>query len=224
MRSLVLGFATLLALAAKSACVDAAIIVGGISFDDNAFVDTVIQENSPLFPFYGALTVSDALVGSNPANGVDLLTGSVLLGFTDNLVVNGTGSDLALFEGGPLFSPPPEGFVVSLSVSGLSTPGEFVVVPVSDTGFNAASNDSILVGYLDLSSLGLPVGATINQIAIATDIATAVVGGADLTVVGAINNSSPVVPEPASLAIWSMLGLVGVGVGWRRRSRKLSQV
>ena len=213
---------------------EAAIIYGEHVFDDNAFVDVVLEQNGQLSTWdtvatqHSAAAVEEAVIGPNLAGIVELgnanASGNVLLGFTDNVVVNGTGADLVLFEeNGTSSRFFQESFRVSLTVAGLSTAGEFTYVDVQQLTAEgnriASPNHSGWwhnVGYLDLSSLGVPDGATIDQIAITSR--SIVVGGADLSAVGALH--STVIPEPTTLAIWA--ALIGLGLTSSRfRRRKM---
>jgi hypothetical protein len=41
----------------------------------------------------------------------------------------------------------------------------------------------------------------------------------DFTVYSMTVDAQSPVPEPASIAVWSVLGLVGAGLAWRRKRR-----
>ncbi|MDY7012496.1 MAG: hypothetical protein SVX43_02645 [Cyanobacteriota bacterium] len=76
---------------------NAAIIVGGISFDDNAFADSIISANFSGSIFPSGNTLQEALLGSNINSHADTSPGNFFeLGFEDNFVLNGPGNDLAV--------------------------------------------------------------------------------------------------------------------------------
>ena len=126
------------------------------------------------------------------------------LGFTDNVVVNGAGNDLVLFELGV-----PDSFTVTIN-------GVTHTYPTSGTGFNAGGF-SLNAVALDLDAFGLGAGATINSLRLAF-VASGTVASTSL--VGALNSRGfGGVPEPAT---WAMMitgfGLVGGVLRSRRRS------
>lgn len=76
----------------------AAVTIGGLIFDDNAFADVLIR-SSGTFSTAGG-TLAQALTDIDAGTSAFSFTQGafVELGFTDNVVVNGPGADLALFE------------------------------------------------------------------------------------------------------------------------------
>jgi hypothetical protein len=126
--------------------------LAGITFDDNAFVDTVISYY--LGP--GASPDPSGIIGSNLATTVDFFNPGeyVEVGFTDNFVVNGAGYDLTVFEAGA-----PELMGVSLTVS-----SSVITVLSVDTGYTAPPpGGQVNVAFIDLSDLGIPMGQRISS-------------------------------------------------------------
>jgi hypothetical protein len=179
----------------------AAVIVGGISFDNNAFADSLGTVVGSWTYGGGATSLTDALTGSNPADYAFCFgsTCSVQINFDDNMAVNGSDTDIAIFELGNA-----ETFAVQIG----ATTRSYTAV---DTGMDAGGFN-LLVALIDLTDFGIGVGATISSLT----LFPAPTGGdpADFTVIGATNNSS--VPEPATLALFG-LGLAGLGAMRRKK-------
>ena len=183
----------------------ATIIIQGFTFDDTAFVDTVVSTSGSV-----SFSGSDLL---SSISGTDLFTRihiptdptfHVELGFTDNLVINGPGVDLVLFE-----LARPEDFAASLSISGSS-----IFVPTT-AGCCRSDGLGLNIALIDLSDLGVSVGDTIDSIVLMTGKFGS---GPDLAVVGALNSVAVSIPEPSTLTLFAT-GLAGLGFMMRRRRR-----
>ena len=93
--------------------------VAGITFDDNAYVDVLLgssgsyadQGNNVIDTTQLAVALTDTDAGTGAWSYTDA-NAYVQLGFTDNLLVNGLGDDLVLFELGS-----PDFFDVTFEVS-----------------------------------------------------------------------------------------------------------
>lgn len=95
-KAILWGAVALSTLAASAA--SASVSVGGFTFDNNAFVDSLLSSS-------GSYTVSGGTL-SSVLTDTDVGTfafsfdpGAFLnLGFTDNVAINGAGNDIVLFE------------------------------------------------------------------------------------------------------------------------------
>jgi hypothetical protein len=188
-KSVLAGVAVLVfAMSIGAPRADATVIVGGLAFDDDAFAD-VLLGSSGSYTLGGAGTLQDQLVGTNVADyAFSYSPGAfVLLGFTDNTVVNGTGSDLALFELGI-----PD--TLTLTIGGTT----FSYLTVG-TGFSAGGF-ALNVALIDLSDFGLAFGSSVDQIRLGLDTVGSTGTVPSLTAAGALNSGDPV-PEPGTLLL-----------------------
>jgi hypothetical protein len=184
------------------------ITIGTDVFSDNAFADEVIS-SSGSFRYIGHAgeplpnSPAEAVLGSDINTGMETLVAvsHVELGFIDNVVVNGPGPDLVFFE---LSS---ESFGESIRVA-LDSLDAGVVLSSTNTDIDITYDDSegrtgsqawVYRAELDLSSLGVPDGASIDSIYI--DMSATY--QPDLLAVGAI-------PAPGVLGLLASTGLLGV--------------
>jgi hypothetical protein len=179
---------------------DARTIIAGTEFKHNAFVDVLISSNPVtsipfVYPIDPSLYVSTFGIVGDAANiedaviGDDISTaagnwaedGYLALGFADNLLINGDGCDLALFELGSSI----DSFGVSLEANGqvIEYASAFTGYYTRSSGINAMV--PINVAFVDLDDFGIPAGFVIDHFYI---------GGLDtlttLSVAGAINSTS----------------------------------
>ena len=134
----------------------------------------------------------------------------VELGFTDNVVVNGPGNDLRLFEIGGL----PDNFGVSLTTGGATE-----TVHSAGTGLVQADGLSINVANVDLSALGIPAGGSVSSIVVRLGIAFSVSSpSTSLGAVVALDHPPAAVPEPGTISLFG-LGLAGLALRLRKRNR-----
>lgn len=184
----------------------AATIVGGISFDDHAFADRLVSSVGTFSTSPGT-GLEAALVGSSTLDYAFSFSpnAELVMAFDDNVVVNGAGNDLAIFELGVNDS-------FGLSIGGLTR-----TFTTHSTGFfNGLS--SINVALIDLSLFGLAPGAAISQVRVFPMLNGATGSVPSFTVFGALHTQpgAAPVPEPTTLVL---LGGAFMGLALRRRQR-----
>ncbi len=204
-----LGAAILVTLL-SAAPVGASVIVGGITFDDDAFADTLISSSGSYTVGGNTTDLTTAVVGYDVDNyAYSFSSGAYLeLGFTDNVIVNDTGDDVALFELGL-----PDTFKFSLTIGGVTK--EYLTVGTGYTGAGFALN----VARINLDDFGVAAGASISSIVIGMDVLAS--GGTvpSFTAAGALNSRSNGVPEPSTIVTGGLAAVMGLGYGWRRKRR-----
>lgn len=190
------------------------ITIAGETYDTVNFADTLISSGSTGGSFTlggGVATLAAAVTGTSVDDWAfcNCTTSFVQLGFTDNVVVNGLGADLAFFEIGT-----PDNFGISLTVGG---PTQTIVS--ASTGFTQAQGFGINLATIDLSTLGVASGASVPSIVVNMGVpfANTSLGPtlAAVTALGPAPGPAPV-PEPATL---SLLGLGLAGASLLRRYR-----
>ena len=174
-----------------------ALNIAGIAFPDNGFADTVISTNAAASHFVTGdpqviISSADAITGSNQDSYFDPSGGEyVELGFTDNVVRNGPGNDLAVFELGTA-----EVAAIQLELGGTQRTAQSIY-----TGFSNSRGAPINVAWFDLTDFGLAPDATIDSLVLRP------VGAPEFSAVGAV-------PEPTTGLLLG-LGLLGVAVRLR---------
>lgn len=177
--------------------------IGGLDFEDDAFADVLLDSGG--FLLSSGADTEASLTDADPRT-LTIGFGSdafVELGFTDNVVMNQDGADLAIFE---LGRPSP----IDVTIAGLSQ-----VVDTVDSGFDVAfpfGSFGLNVALIDLSDFGVATNATITEVTIGFDVAGSFPPLVSL--VGSLNSAS--VPLPPSLA-FLLSGLIGLALLQYRR-------
>ena len=185
----------------------APVIIAGINVDSQNFVDALLGESTtgawsteggPL-----ATSVTDLTANTWAFSNAD--SAYLHLGFTDNVLVNGPGDDLVIWEVGT-----PDNFGMSLTVGGASV----TVVSVA-SGLNECGGFGCNIAYLNLDDLGVAAGAAVTSLVFnmgfpfANTSASPTLGAA-----AALNSRS--VPEPGSVLL--LLGALSALALRRRRA------
>ena len=237
MSRVVMAAAVAVALAGPTTSRADMIFVGGYNFQSNAFADTLVSSYTSdpaaggfiLGPLGGGVTpptLAQAVTGpytGDYAFSVDFFS-YVQLGFTDNVLRNGPGPDLALFEIGRVL----DRFAVRLSPS--LSEGDYREYQSAYTGYGFGDGgllgNRLNVALIDLSDLGVPAGGELTSITVGLYPLTGdrnSVSSATLTVAAAfhpdaaLSPSDPTpVPAPPGLLLALAAGVVGVAVKRRR--------
>ena len=106
------------------------------------------------------------------------------LGFTDNVIINGPGADLALFELGR-----PDTFKVSLTMGGTS-----ILYPSQNSGYYIGPF-LLNIALVNLDDFAIPSGASVSQIVVGLDTLTGT-SVPTLSLAGALNSVAP--PGPSN--------------------------
>ncbi len=176
--------------------------VGGFTFADNAFVDALTGSSGSYSTVGGSL--SDVLTDIDEATfAFSFDDGAFLdLAFTDNFAVNGTGTDIVLFELGNVEDS------WNVTINGIT-----LLIASFDTGFDAGGFN-LDAGLVDLTDFGIASGASISSLRLSFNPMGTV---ASTSLVGALNSINAI-PEPATWAM--MIGGFGMlGAAARRRTR-----
>ena len=184
-----------------------AIMIAGFNFDDNAFADTAGNADTGFSLLGGATSLDDALTGSDTSTGISYfgsLPGSVDIGFTDNLIVNGIGNDLMIFEFGNAQDS------LDLTIGGSSINTGLSTVTAFGSGLGSFP---IYYWSMDLSDFGMAFGATVSALTLSNFDADGNGTSATPSVIAALNSAS--VPEPTTFTLMG-LGLVGLGLARKR--------
>lgn len=189
-----------------------ALQIGGLTLAEAGFADTLIASQGVYTTSGGSL--AQALTDHSLSTWARSATPGafVVLGFSDNRVVNGAGNDIALFEQGhEAYEYSQEGFdSFNITINGITRTyftTETTTI-VDDHNVNMTS--------LDLSFFGIAEGASIDRLQIGMDYVTRD-SLPQLMLVAAIHSVAAPVPEPAAWALM-LAGLGAVGARrWRRR-------
>ena len=193
-----------------------AAVVAGYTFDDNAFVDTLVSHNGD-FLNYTSATASDIIstaqltadLTDGPDNGQNTYVlsldpaASVELAFSSTDVYNGDGDDLALF------------FVGIDSTFSMRLSGVTNTYTAIDTGYDVT--DSFGTYALTLAVVNLDdFGMTTNDYLGNFEVLLGDAGHPALSMVAAFNTGVAPIPLPAPLLLL-ISGLAALGLLGRRR-------
>ena len=200
-------------LACSLACASLAasaqsLAIGGLNLDELGFADTLLSAEGSFSSNAGS--VAQALTDHDLSSWVQSSTpgARVVLGFSNNRVVNGAGDDIALFEvGHEAYEYSQEGFdSMWVTINGVRR------LYFTTETTTIVDDHNVNMTRLDLSHFGVAAGASIDRIEIGLDYDTR--GSTpQLQLVAAIHSVAAPVPEPAS---WALL-LAGAGLLARRR-------
>ena len=184
--------------------------IGGLSLDSRSFADQLISSSGSFSTHAASLAL--ALTDHSLATWVqatsagDSTASSIVLGFSDNRLVNGTGDDLVLFEvGHEAYEYSQEGFD-SLWVTLNGQTRLYFTTETTTT----VDDHNVNMTRIDLSHFGLAAGVVLNRVQIGLGYDTR--GSLpQLQLVAAMNSVAAPVPEPASLLLMAAGGLLLAG-------------
>ena len=190
-----------------------AVSIAGYTFDDDAFADILISSSPDAagWDIFGG-TLEEVLTDASLDTYAGLMEpfggAFVELGFVDNVVINGDGADLVLFELGA-----ENGFKVT--INGVTSS----LLASVDTGYTNVFGTQVNALEIDLDDFNFAPGASNVTINVARkqngEFPT-------LALVGALNSGPPVaLPEPGPVTLFLTGSLV---VGWAVRRSHLGKV
>ncbi|WP_348753313.1 PEP-CTERM sorting domain-containing protein [uncultured Aquincola sp.] len=189
-----------------------ALDIGGLQLDEAAFADTLVASSGVYTTSGGSLT--EVLTDKSLSSWAMSMTPGayVTLGFTDRLLVNGAGNDLALFERGhEAYEYSQEGFdSFNITINGITR--QYFTTETT----TIVDDYNVNMTMVDLSFFGVAEGATVSQVKIGMDFDTRG-SRPQLQLVAGINTVAAV-PEPGTVAL-SLAGLAVLGGVARRRRR-----
>jgi hypothetical protein len=183
----------------------APVIIAGINVDSQNFVDVLLGESTTgVWSTEGgplATSVTDLSGGTWAFSNAS--SAYLHLGFTDNVLVNGPGDDLVVWEVGT-----PDNFGMSLTVGGVVHTIVSVASGLADCGAFDCN-----IAYLNLDDLGVAAGAAVTSLVFNMGFPFANTSTSPtLGAAAALNSRS--VPEPGSVLL--LLGALSV-LALRRR-------
>ncbi len=189
--------------------------IGGLSLDSQGFADQLISSSGSFST--NATSLAQALTDHSLSTWVRATaagdsTGSTLvLGFSDNRLVNGAGDDLVLFEvGHEAYEYSQEGFdSLWVTVNGVTR-----LYFTTETSTHV-DDHNVNMTRIDLSHFGLAEGVQLDRVQIGLGYDTR--GSLpQLQLVAAMHSVAAPVPEPASLLLLAAGGLLLAGLQRRR--------
>lgn len=175
------------------------ITIAGFTFDANAAADEITllpgAAPNPTAPACSGVNltgltlqqrVNAVLTDANPASSVG---DGVVVGaaFTDNVIVNGTGADLVVFELGA-----PEAFSLSVYNHSLGAFTQAITFTPVPTGYVDCRNLAINAAQIDLTLFGIAPGASVSLVRIDNLFVAGVTSsGSEIADILALNSASP---------------------------------
>ncbi len=191
--------------------------IGGLSLDSLGFADQLISSSGSFITNAGSLAeaLTDHSLGTwvQATTAGDSQSNTIVLGFTNNRLVNGPGDDLVLFEvGHEAYEYSQEGFD-SLWVTFNGQTRLYFTTETTTT----VDDHNVNMTRIDLSHFGLADGVVLDrvQIGLGYDTRDSL---PQLQLVAAMNSVAAPVPEPTNLALMAAGGLLLAGM--RRRQTK----
>ena len=185
----------------------APVTIGGITVDSQNFVDELLSS----FTTGSWSTQGGTLDAVTTDLSVDTWAFSnasqayLQLGFTDNVMVNGAGNDLVVWEIGT-----PDNFGISLTVGGTTQ-----TIVSAATGFSNAQGFGINVAYFDLDAFGIAPGGSVSSFVANMGFPFVNTSASPTFGAAAALNSAPV-PEPESLLLLLLAALSALVVSRKR--------
>lgn len=196
--------------------VAAPVVVAGFTFSagEEAFADYAELVSGSIRLCGATNSIASALTGSDLLdciNSADSAGGIVEVLFTNNVIVNGPGPDLVIFElSGPLGGGTPDAReVFGVSVFDGASFSAFQTVTPVDTGFRTTGGvnpNGVFAVQLDMSTFGLAADASTDRIRLHIYNVNLGTKSGDITTLGALNSGAPI-PEPGT-ALLLVLGLI----------------
>lgn len=189
--------------------------IGGLQLDSLGFADRLISSSGSFTTNAGslaaALTDHNLATWAQATSAGDSQSSTVVLGFSDNRLLNGAGDDLVLFEVGHVaYEYSQEGFdSLWVTLNGVTR-----LYFTTETSTHV-DDHNVNMTRIDLSHFGLAEGAVLDrvQIGLGYDTRDSL---PQLQLVAAMNSVAAPVPEPSSLLMLAAGGLLLAGVLRRR--------
>ena len=189
--------------------------IGGLQLDSLGFADRLISSSGSFTTNAGslaaALTDHNLATWAQATSAGDSQSSTVVLGFSDNRLVNGAGDDLVLFEVGHVaYEYSQEGFdSLWVTLNGVTR-----LYFTTETSTHV-DDHNVNMTRIDLSHFGLVEGAVLDrvQIGLGYDTRDSL---PQLQLVAAMNSVAAPVPEPSSGLMLAAGGLLLAGVLRRR--------